>query len=121
MPVPALTGRYLSHNQESRVVRAFFAADLHRGAKRLDKPTRLQAAFLARVSPAYAYWAEKRMSQRAAIEAGLIPLMPPVPAHASGTALSTVPDAGIDDAELMHIANVVGADRMLAAAIAAGH
>jgi len=120
MPVSALTGRYLAHNQESRVVRASFAADLHRGAKRLDKPTRLQAASLARVSPAYAYWAEKRASQRAAIEAGLIPLMPAAPARTNGHAV--VPfDASIDDVQLAHIANLVGPDRMLAAAIAAGH
>jgi hypothetical protein len=64
MPVPSLTGRFLAHNQESRVVRAFLAADLHCGVKRLNKPTRLQAAFLARVSPAYAYWAEKRTTPR---------------------------------------------------------
>ena len=85
MPVPSLTGRYLAHNQESRVVRAFFAADLRRGGKRLDKPTRLQAAFLARVSPAYAWWAEKRMEERWQIEKGLIPLVPaaPVPVPAS--------------------------------------
>ena len=34
MPVPSLTGRFLAHNQETRVVRAFLAADLHAGVKR---------------------------------------------------------------------------------------
>jgi hypothetical protein len=118
-PAPSLTGRFLAHNQGSRVVRAFLAADLHRGVKRLDKPTRLQAAFLARVNPTYALWAEKRMAQRFEIEAGFVPLMPPVPVHTNGT--TGVPDVGIDDAQLTHIANLVGAERMLAAAIAAGH
>ena len=111
MPVPFLTGRFLAHNQESRVVRAFLAAELHAGVKRLDKPTRLQAALLARVNPTYALWAEKRMEERWQIEAGLIPLVP----------AAVVPDVGIDDAQLTHIANLVGAERMLAAAIAAGH
>ena len=122
-PAPSLTGRFLAHNQGSRVVRAFLAADLHRGVKRLNKPTRLQAAFLARVSPAYAWWAEKRMEERWQIEAGLIPLVPATAArtNGNGTVRPTVPDVGIDDAELMHIANLVGPDRMLAAAIAAGH
>jgi hypothetical protein len=120
MPVPALTGRYLSHNQESRVVRAFFAADLHRGVKRLDKPTRLQAAFLARVNPTYVFWAEKRIAERAAIESGYVPLMPTAPAHTNGH--DVVPlDAGIDDAQLAHIANLVGQDRMLAAACKVNH
>jgi hypothetical protein len=122
-PVPSLTGRFLAHNQESRIVRAFLAADLHRGVKRLDKPTRLQAAFLARVSPTYACWAEKRTEERWQIEAGLIPLVPAAPArtNGNGTVQPVVPDVGIDDAQLMHIANLVGVDRMLAAAIAAGH
>jgi hypothetical protein len=44
-------------------------------------------------------------------------------AHTNGNGIvqPVMPDAGIDDAELMHIANLVGADRWLAAAIAAGH
>jgi len=123
MPVPSLTGRFLAHNQESRVVRAFLAAELHAGVKRLDKPTRLQAALLARVNPTYALWAEKRMEERWQIEAGLIPLVPAAPARANGngTVQPIVPDVGIDDAQLTHIANLVGAERMLAAAIAAGH
>lgn len=37
--IPTLSGQYLARNGESRVVRAFFAADMHLGAKRLDKPT----------------------------------------------------------------------------------
>jgi hypothetical protein len=60
------------------------------------------------------------MDERAEIEAGLIPLVPAAPgrANGNGTAL-VVPNLGIDDAELVHIANLVGADRMLAAACAA--
>ena len=122
-PVPSLTGRFLAHNQGSRVVRAFYAADLHLGVKPLTKPTMVQSALLARVSTTYARWAEKRWEERWQIEAGLIPLVPAAPARANGngTVQPIVPDVGIDDAELMHIANLVGPDRMLAAAIAAGH
>jgi|SRR6516164_2329528 hypothetical protein len=123
-PVPSLSGRFLAHNGQSRVVRAFYAADLHSGAKLLTKPTMVQAAFIARVSPAYAWAAAKRMDQRFEIEFGYVPLMAPaapVRVNGNGTAHSIVPNAGIDDAELMHIANLVGPDRMLAAAIAAGH
>jgi hypothetical protein len=123
MPIPSLTGHYLARNGESRVVRAFLAADLHSGSKRLAKPTRLQAAFLARVSPTYACWAEKRMEERWQIEAGLIPLVPATLTHTNGngTVQPVVPDGGIDDTQLAHIAALVGSDRMLAAAIAAGH
>ena len=122
-PVPSLTGRFLAHNQGSRVVRAFYAADLHLGVKPLTKPTMVQSALLARVSTTYAWWAEKRWKERWQIEAGLIPLVPATAArtNGNGTVRPTVPDVGIDDAELMHIANLVGAERMLAAAIAAGH
>jgi hypothetical protein len=123
MPIPTLAGHYLARNGESRVVRAFLAADLHSGTKRLAKPTRLQSAYLARVSPTYVCWAEKRMDQRWEIERGLIPLVPTAPVHANGngTMQPVMPDVGIDDAQLAHIANLVGADRMLAAAIAASH
>jgi hypothetical protein len=125
MPVPSLTGRFLAHNRRSRVDRAFFAADLYFGAKRLTMPTLVQAAILAGVNRTYAFWATKPQAQRARaeIEAGLVPLVPAAPArvNGNGTALSTTPDFGIDDTQLMHIANLVGADRMLAAAIAAGH
>jgi hypothetical protein len=128
----AISGDFLARNQESRVVRAFFAADLRLGARRLENLTRLQAASLARVSPTYAYWAEKRLDQRAAIEAGLIPLVPAQLAQANGTPLAPVASAppngngtervefngGINDAALVHIAHLVGADRMLAAAVA---
>jgi hypothetical protein len=124
MAVPTLSGQFLARTQASRVIRAFYAADLHSGAKRPAKLTMVQSAFLARISTTYAWWAEKRMAERAQIEAGLIPLVPAAPAahtNGNGATLSVMPDAGIDDAELMHIANLVGADRWLAAAIAAGH
>jgi hypothetical protein len=121
-PVPSLTGRFLAHNQESRVVRAFFAADLHLGVKRPDKLTMRQSADLARVNVTYAWWAEKRMDERFEIEAGLIPLVPAAArTNGNGNALPVVPDVGFDDAQLKHIATLVGVDRMLAAAIAVGH
>ena len=125
MPVPSLTGRFLAHNRHSRVDRAFFAADLFSGAKRLAMPTLVQAALLAGVNRTYAFWATKPQAQRARaeIEAGLVPLVPAAPArtNGNGTVPPVVPDGGIDDAQLMHIAHLVGPDRMLAAAIEAGH
>ncbi|MFZ2081271.1 MAG: hypothetical protein WAV38_32415 [Xanthobacteraceae bacterium] len=125
MPVPSLTGRFLAHNRHSRVDRAFFAADLFFGAKRLTMPTLVQAALLAGVNRTYAFWATKPQAQRTRteIEAGLVPLVPAAPArnNGNGTVRPLVPDGGIDDAQLMHIASLVGVDRMLAAAIAAGH
>jgi hypothetical protein len=122
--VPTLSGQFLARTQASRVTRAFFAADLHLGAKRIEQLTRLQSAYLARVSPTYANWAEKRLDQRSEIEAGLIPLVPATLTgpNGNGTTLA-VPDPGIDDAWLQHLAHIVGAERMLAAACAveAGH
>jgi len=123
MPIPSLTGRFLAHNRHSRVDRAFFAADLYFGAKRLAMPTLVQAALLAGVNRTYAFWATKPQAQRARaeIEAGLVPLVPAGTAHTNGTdaVRPTVSDVGIDDAQLMHIAHLVGPDRMLAAAAAA--
>ncbi len=88
-------------------------------------PTLVQAAILAGVNRTYAFWATKPQAQRARIEieAGLVPLVPAAPArtNGNGTVLPVVPDGGIDDAQLAHIASLVGVDRMLAAAIAAGH
>ena len=125
MPVPSLTGRFLAHNRHSRVDRAFFAADLYFGAKRLTMPTLVQAALLAGVNRTYAFWATKPQAQhaRTEIEAGLVPLVPAGTArtNGNGTVQPVVPDVGIDDSQLTHIANLVGAERMLAAAIAAGH
>jgi hypothetical protein len=51
MPVP-ISGRFLAHTRDSRIARAFTAADLHAGTKQLIKPTMVQAAFLARISTA---------------------------------------------------------------------
>jgi hypothetical protein len=116
----AISGQFLARNRYDAVAHAFFARDLYTGAKELTKPTMLQAAYLARVNVTYAWWAFKRQAERAAIEAGVIPLVPPQLAKANGTALTTppvVPD--INDVELIHIAQRVGTDRMLAAAMAA--
>jgi hypothetical protein len=122
LPVPSMTvtGRYLAHNRLDLVRRAFLAADLHSGARRLVAPTVAQSAILAGVNRTYAHLAGQRQFERDAIEAGLIPLMPAC-ARATGNGHGTslvVPDAGIDDLQLMQIASVVGADRMLAAAVA---
>jgi hypothetical protein len=121
--VSAISGNFLARNRYDVVAHAFYACDLFTGAKRLVKPTMLQAAHLARVNVTYAWWAHKRQTERAAIEAGRIPLVPPPLAKTNGNGATHLaePDVGIDDAELLHIAHRVGPDRMLAAAIAVGH
>jgi len=120
MPIPSLTGRFLAHNQGSRAVRAFYAADLHLGVKPLTKPTMVQSALLARVSTTYGWWAEKRWEERWQIEAGLIPLVPAAAARANGnsTLQPVVPDVGIDDATVVSFVRNVGVARILEAAVA---
>jgi hypothetical protein len=118
MPAPALTGRYLAHTQQSRVCRAFLASELHRGTKRLDKPTMSQCAYLARVSTAYAWAAEKRMAERAVIEAGYVPLVPASPiSKANGSALP-MSITGIPDRDLVDFVRSVGVNRVIEAACA---
>ena len=121
MPVPTLTGRYLAHNHLDTVTHAFIADDLHTGATKFINPTMTQVAYLARVNVTYAWWAHKRRGERAAIEAGLIPLVPAAAAaraHGHGTVLPVVPDIGIDDAAVVNFVRSVGVTRVLEAAVA---
>jgi hypothetical protein len=114
-----ISGRYLAHNQQALVVRAFFAADLLSGAKQLTNPTLVQSAWLARVNRAYAYWAEKRMAERAEIEAGLIPLVPaPLVPKANGNASPMSITVQIPDCDLFDFVRTVGVNRVLEAAVA---
>jgi hypothetical protein len=117
----AISGNFLARNRYDAVAHAFFACDLYTGAKELTKPTMLQSAYLARVNVTYAWWAFKRQVERAAIEAGSIPLVPSPLVKANGTALTVAPAPAsvINDMDLIHIAKHVGTDRMLAAAMAA--
>jgi hypothetical protein len=112
-PIP-VTGNFLAHNQRSRVTRAFIAADLVTGAKRLVEPTVVQAALLTGVNRCYAHWAIKRLIERDQIEAGHVPLVPPKVNGASLLVPTEIPDF-----DLIDLARRVGADRMLAAAVAA--
>jgi hypothetical protein len=82
----ALSGRYFAHNHLARPQRAFLAADLANGKVRLCEPTLVQAAWICRVDRTAAWWASNRQDERAAIIAGLLPLVPPrasVPASRS--------------------------------------
>jgi hypothetical protein len=110
-----ISGRHLAHNHHDQIGRAFMAADLFTGATRLVKPTITQVAVLARINRTYAHWAIRRLSQRNAIELGWLPLVPPAE-QANGSTLA--PTSIPDNSELMHIARVVGKERMLEAAIA---
>jgi hypothetical protein len=115
-----VSGRYLAHTHATPVERAFMAADLFMGTRELVLPTMTQAAALARVNVTYAWHALKRRGERAAIEAGHIPLVPArtTPKKTNGGALSVPLVPEIDDALLVGIARTVGTDRMLAAACA---
>jgi hypothetical protein len=117
--VVPVSGRYLAHNRLNAIERAFLAADLHEGAAELVAPTLKQAAHLARINPTYAWWAAKRLAERAAIEAREIPLVPPRLVKTNGHALSVVPVREINELTLISIARTVGSDRMLQAACAA--
>jgi hypothetical protein len=117
--VPSLTGRFLAHNRHDHVAHAFFAGDLVLGKIRLVQPTVTQAAFLAGVNRTYVHWALKRQAERGAIEAGLVPLVPPphMAAKTNGTAPTT--ESGIVDSGLVQFVRSVGINRVLEAAIAA--
>ena len=112
----AISGSFLARNRHDAVAHAFFACDLFTGAKRLTKPTMLQAAYLARVNVTYAWWAFKRQAERAAIEAGLVPLVPSQLVKANGSTLPTV--TIIDNAEIVNFVRAVGVNRVLEAAVA---
>jgi hypothetical protein len=111
-----ITGRYLAHNHHNRVVRAFLAGDLALGARQLIKPTLVQAALLAGVNRTYAFWATKRMAERAEIEAGRIPLVPAMP-RPNGNGSALVSDA-IDDAVVFDLVRNVGIEKVLTIAAA---
>ena len=118
-PTP-ISGRYLAGNTLSPIKCAFIAADLHLGASVLTAPTQTQAAALARVNRSYVCWALKRMTDRAEIERGHTPLVPPhgevVVPKTNGATPTTA--SGIDDAGLVQFVRSVGIDRVIHAAIA---
>jgi hypothetical protein len=117
----SLSGRFLAHNHAGPIPRAFLAAELISGAKYLTAPTLIQAAALARVNRTYVQWALKHQAERAEIEAGRIPLIPPqgqfVVPKTNGTTLPAMPE--IDDAGLVQLVRSVGVDRMFEAVVAA--
>lgn len=125
-----VSGRFLAHNHCSPVERAFMAADLFRGATQLVMPTMVQAAHAARVNVTYAWWANRRLAERAAIEAGQIPLAPAKAVNSAkaadwfaqkltGQTLAESLAPEFNDTLLINIARTVGSERMLAAACVA--
>jgi hypothetical protein len=125
-----LRGKYLSRSLAGNKHKAnFVAADLCRGVSYLVEPSLEQAAAITGSKPWSVWWALRREEYRSAICAGELPLIP-TRVKTTPAGPSIVPKLNgsaqlqlfeIDDAELTHIANLVGAERMLAAAIAAGH
>jgi hypothetical protein len=99
-------GRYLAHNHLGRTKRAFLGADLVTGTAHLVAPTQVQAAILAGVNRTYVQWALKQAANRAEIENGQLPLVPP---HSKGMT---------DDAALFEIIREVGVERILTVAAA---
>ena len=117
-PIPTpISGNYLAHNHASTVIRAFIGADLVSGVRCPVGLNQNQAAELARVSPVYVHWALKRGAERADIERGHTPLIPP---HGEVIAPKTngATASGIDDAGLVQFVRSVGIDRVIHAAIA---
>jgi hypothetical protein len=113
-----ISGRYLAHNRHDHVAHAFFAGDLVLGKTQLVRPTVTQAAVLAGVNRAYVHWALKRQAERAAIEAGLIPLVPPPLPKADGSALPMSITGQMPDSDLIDFVRSVGVNRVLEAAVA---
>jgi hypothetical protein len=115
----ALSGNDLAYNHAGLITRAFWGADLVSGARYLIAPKQNQAAGLVGVHPNYVCWAIKRLAERADIEAGRIPLIPPHAEHVvpktNGTALTAT--SGIDDSSLVKLVRAVGIDRVLTAAV----
>jgi hypothetical protein len=102
-----ITGRSLARQlrHRSKTKRAFWAADFHRGTLRPCSLTVKQAAALAEVSQTYVTAAlAASLGERLDILAGDRPLI----------------KAKADDATLIQLAKTVGADRWIAAGIAAG-
>ncbi|MDA9424027.1 hypothetical protein [Bradyrhizobium sp. CCBAU 53380] len=100
-----IAGSYLSYNRHDAIGRAFLAADLHLGLRTLREPTIVQAAYLARVNRTYAFWAVKRFPNRAEIEAGLLPLVPPAKPK-----LSIITSDTVSDLELAEMIRKVGVE-----------
>jgi hypothetical protein len=120
-----VSGRFLAHHRYDAIGSAFLALDLYIGAKQPADFTMRQAAWLARANETYAWHAFNRQAERAAIEAGYVPLVPAAPrardGNNNGSLALVAPDSDIDDTQLAIIARIVGSDRMLAAAIEATH
>jgi hypothetical protein len=83
----------------------------------LTHPTLSQAALLARVNESYASWANTRLAERAAIESGLIPLVPGAGGRKAVDlpTLRTIPD----DCALIEWIRSIGVERLLDLASAA--
>jgi hypothetical protein len=95
-PIP-VTGMGLAHLHLDLIGRAFLAAELHRGEKHLVAPTITQSAKLAGVNTTYAWWANKRFTERILIEGGVVPLVPPVTVKPVIFTDDTIPDAVLAD------------------------
>jgi hypothetical protein len=67
----------LAHGNLSKVQRAFIGADLYRGRSVVRDHTIVSAARTVGTSTTLVAWALQRLPQREAIEAGLLPLVPP--------------------------------------------
>jgi hypothetical protein len=110
-------GQTLIRRKWNYAERAFVGADLVRGDKVLIDPTHDQAAMLARCKVSAVRWALKREPYREDIIAGLRPLVPPTVRKAAPTPIGSNSPT---DCYLAELASLVGPDRWLEAALAAG-
>jgi hypothetical protein len=114
-----VTGRFLARNEYPAYRKAFLAADLVAGKKRLVGPTPKQAAELSRVSVPYTYAALKILQQhpehRELHENGLWPLIETKPGNSESLAAHFARSTG---EEWLECARTIGPavvwDRMIA-------
>jgi hypothetical protein len=129
VPKGTITGRYLAHAKHTREQWAFIGAELVLGRRRLVHPTEVQAAFLAHnINRSAVHWALRRLNERTAIEAGVLPLVPspalkalPAPVTAQAKLADVVAEIGVGTAyeilnELKVLAQIEALDRTAPAA-----
>lgn len=111
-----ISGQSLVRRKWNYAEHAFIGADLVRRDKFLVDPTHEQAAYLARCKVSAVRWALKREAFREDIIAGAVPLVPKWVPKAAPVPASNAPT----DSYLTELAHLVGPDRWLDAALAAG-
>jgi hypothetical protein len=117
--IPRITGRFLAHNRLDQIDRDFLGADLHAGKLLLIEPTLGQCSMLVRANRIAVSWAFKRLGERAEIQAGYIPLVPPKITEQDRRQNAQAFIDAIPEADLINFVRSVGVGRILDAAVKA--